>query len=355
MDAPPPRAPEITMTEHGTATRERPAAPDSLHCPPWLAAPEIPSERPVPRVFIGGCERSGTTFLAAQISRWTGLTFLPEAYFLLGVLRKLESAPGVARDLILNHWRFRTWNLDVEALRRELSEKLSAGACMNLLAERYTHSLGMSPYKGWIEHTPFNTAHVHLLDRHFEDSRYINIVRDGRAVAASILRTDFGPTTIRSAAAWWQAHVLPGILAQWHHPGRVLLVRYEDLIMNPERSKARILAFLGHGPAEAAGKIRVDPYWQATHELVEGPADRSRIEAWKQSLRAKQIEIFESLTAGSLTGLGYELTGTAAIPSHRALRYCDQMVDSLRQALWQFPLRTLRRFRSGTRRKNGTT
>ena len=253
---------------------------------------------------------------------------------------------------MLDHWRFRSWNLPQETLRSELAAELSTQTCLDGLARRYTSSLGMPHYAGWIEHTPLNTANVDLLDRHFEDHRFINIVRDGRAVAASVLKTDFGPTTVRSAAQWWQAHVLPGLLAHWRDSERVLLVRYEDLLARPDWSRQRILHFLGYSDTRTDKvQVRVDPYFQRTHGLVDRPADRSRIDAWRESLTPAQIEAFESIAGASLTGLGYELSRPVAAPPKRAARYLDSIADSLRQACWQLPARVLHRWKSDSRRR----
>ncbi len=305
------------------------------------------------RVFVGGCERSGTTFMAAQVSRWAGLVFLPESYFLLTVLRRLQQdVDANARDLILGNWRVDTYGLGREQLRAELRTGMSPLECMDALARMYSEKIGQKDFRGWVEHTPFNTANVALLSRYYPDARFVNVVRDGRAVAASVLKTDFGPTTIARAAQWWQAHTLPGLLEHIAAPQRVLLVRYEDLIGDEADCRRRVLGFLGVGPDAAAPDVpvRVDPYFETTHRLVSGSPEISRVEAWRNELSARQIEDFEFSAGSALRGLGYEpIYGTAA-RERRFHRYWDALVDAFMSLFWQVPRRVLRRYLSGLRR-----
>ena len=307
---------------------------------------------PPARVFVGGCERSGTTFLAARISRWAGLVFLPESYFLLPVLRQLDKGIS-ARKLILANWRVETFGLERQVMADRLRDDMNPRECMDALAELYADKIGQKASRGWVEHTPFNTANVPLLDRHFEDTRYINVVRDGRAVAASILKTDFGPTTSARAAVWWQSSTLPGVLAHVAEPHRVLLVRYEDLIRDEEACRQRVLAFLGIEKPAAEGEVplRVDPYFRTTHRLVSGSAESSRINAWRKELSAREIEDFEFTAGSSLHALGYELVHDGRPRERRYYRYIDAIVDAFLSLFWQVPRRVLRRYLSRLRRR----
>ncbi len=321
---------------------------------PWTL--DVPGERPsgLLRVFIGGCERSGTTFLGSQVSRWAGLVFLPESYFLLSVLRGLENDPSAcARDLILKSWRVDAFNLDRSALREALTPSMSALECMDTLARLYAEAIGQQTYAGWVEHTPFNTANTRLIDRHFPDVRFINVLRDGRAVAASILNTDFGPCTVGRAAVWWRAHTLPGLLAQIEAPDRVLVLRFEDLVNQEAATRSRIIRFLGLADALVDGQVpvRVDPYFEKTHSLVSGPADTSRTEAWRKTLSDQQVEDFEFSVGDTLRALGYVPVYGVSARERRYYRYVDALVDAFLSLFWQLPRRVLRRYLTHLKRR----
>ncbi len=344
------------MNRSATPTPDIPDAATKEASPvrPWTL--DVAGERPSGplRVFVGGCERAGTTFLGAQISRWAGLVFLPESYFLLSVLRGLENNPSAsARDLILKSWRVDAFNFDRSTLLDALSPTMSALECMDTLAELYARSIGQEEYAGWVEHTPFNTANTRLIDRHFPDVRFINVVRDGRAVAASILKTDFGPCTVGRAAVWWRAHTLPGLLAQIEAPDRVLVLRFEDLVNNEAATRSRIVRFLGLADATVDGQVpvRVDPYFEKTHSLVAGPADTSRTEAWRRDLSDQQVEDFEFSVGDSLRALGYEPVYGVAARERRYYRYVDALIDAFVSLFWQLPRRVLRRYVTHLKRR----
>ncbi len=332
--------------------------PDAAELPWTLAVRGEPTGRQLQRVFVGGCERSGTTFLAAQLCRWSGLVFLPECYFLLPVLRELEHhAQTPASELIVNNWRSETFGMSQDQMRSLLDPSMSPAACIDALSAAYASRLGQDASAGWVEHTPFNTANVALIRRYFPDAKFVNIVRDGRAVGASVLGTDFGPSTIARAALWWQAHTLPGVLAQIRDPRRILLVRYEDLLLQEQATRARLLAFLGLPDSHtvAPAKVRVDPYFSTTHQLVSESAETARVDAWRQKLSDRQVEDFEFIAGGSLTGLGYDLVNTAAPRERRAQRYFDSLFDALVGMFWQLPKRQLRRYAARLRRRREPT
>lgn len=301
------------------------------------------------RVFVGGCERSGTTFIGSLLQQWTGLVCLPESYFLLPVLRDAVASENLdVSQPILRHWRLRTWGLEQGRSEQALRNVKTPQQCMDALAMEINDR---SAIKGWIDTTPFNSTAVDLLDRHFDNSKHINIVRDGRAVASSILRTDFGPGTVARAAQWWQASVLPGTLSAVSHPNRVLMVRYEDLITDPESAQARIVAFLGselstneatNDQAPSENSV-VGSYNKKTHALVGKPGDRTRIDAWKKELKPHQVKEFESMAGASLTGFGYELEYGIYPHLNRPLRNLDGVIDTAKTLFWKLPRRLLRR------------
>lgn len=69
-------------------------------------------------LFIGACPRSGTTFLAKQLSRGRGVVVTPESQFTIAVYRLLAPRVTVdeARAAIARHPRFRVWGLESRVL-----------------------------------------------------------------------------------------------------------------------------------------------------------------------------------------------------------------------------------------------
>jgi hypothetical protein len=161
----------------------------------------------------------------------------------------------------------------------------------------------------WVDQTPSNFRRALTMLRMFPDARFIHIVRDGRGVAASILPLDWGPNDILHAAEYWMAHCAPGLATESQlGSNRVMRVRYEDLLTQPEPTLRRLSSFAGleYEPAMAQGaSYSPTPYHERQHRLVGQPPDRSRASSWNRTLTPRQIELFESVAGEFLEMLGY--------------------------------------------------
>ena len=107
-------------------------------------------------------------------------------------------------------------------------------------------SVGRSDPHIWVDQAPEHANHIWKVLQHFTDAKFIHIVRDGRAVAASIIPLDWGPNEIYSAARTWQERVGYGYVAATAlGPDRVLHVRYEDCGGKDRADDATVATFLG--------------------------------------------------------------------------------------------------------------
>ncbi|MFN8097538.1 MAG: sulfotransferase [Dermatophilaceae bacterium] len=192
-----------------------------------------------------------------------------------------------------------------------LTERLHdfVNARMNHLesAEIFVHK-----FTGW--------PRARLLDAAFPDSRYVHIVRDGRAVANSWLQTDwwrghlgpsgwhFGPLPTDLAQDWADAGQSQPVLAAlaWRlltdtHEAcasrlgrRWLTVRYEDLLDDPTAQLTRILEHFGLP-------------WNDAFEagLARYTLSPSRVDAFRTELSEDQLAAIESAITPALARYGY--------------------------------------------------
>ncbi|HEY7529942.1 MAG TPA: sulfotransferase [Gemmatimonadota bacterium] len=166
-----------------------------------------------------------------------------------------------------------------------------------------------------------------FLARVFPDARFVNVIRDGRAVASSWLqmpwwlgyggpeRWQWGPLPRPYAAEWessgrsfvtlaaiaWKMLMdayeesraeLPG--GQW------LDVRYEDFLANPREELGRTLAFLG--------LAWTDPFERGFRRHVLDPGRRA---AYLRDLDPAQVSELERSLADHLVRYGYEAAPAA--------------------------------------------
>lgn len=268
-------------------------------------------------VFIGGCDRSGTTLLGAMLGAHSECLCVPESQFKIDVLRSLERVqPEVdlpsAFNMIKNHWRFKLWELDIDL--SPAVEKAIEGSYPGLIKwiiNRYGEKVGKPDSSIWVDHTPTNLKYAATLASIFHEAKFLHIVRDGRAVAASVIPLDWGPNTIINAAHWWVEKVAYGLSAEsFLGKGQVIRLRYEDLVREPTPTLKRVCSLLDINYQSEMLKgsgFKVPRFTSAQHALVGNPPDSSRVEAWQKELSSREVEIFESLTGDSLYLLGYKL------------------------------------------------
>lgn len=93
----------------------------------------------------------------------------------------------------------------------------------------------------WIEKTPPHIFQIHRFMAFRPKSQFILILRDGRDVICS-LRHRIGYEGIADRVDRWVYDNMAG-LPYWEHP-QVMIVKYEDLILNPENKLQHICSFL---------------------------------------------------------------------------------------------------------------
>ena len=262
-------------------------------------------------VFIGGCARAGTTLLGAMLGAHSTAVCVPESQFKIGLLRDLHLTNREdAVRFLKSHWRFRLWNMPIEASDLPGSGELERTNIIRRLCRMYGAQQGRAGRAIWVDHTPHNIRHCKLLNDRFPDSKFIHLVRDGRAVAASVMPLDWGPNNIIEAAHFWIEQTAYGLAAECSFgPERIHRVHYEQLVTEPERIMREVSKFIGweFEPALLEGNGFTPPGYTAhQHQLVGKRPDPSRINAWKKKFSKRDHEIFESLTEDFLDYLGYE-------------------------------------------------
>jgi Sulfotransferase family len=174
----------------------------------------------------------------------------------------------------------------------------------------------------WVDHTPTNFRRASTLIEMFPESRFIHLVRDGRAVAASLFELDWGPNNAFDAAEFWMARCGLGLAAESQFGrDRVLRVRYEDLVSDTEPTLRRVASFAEleyeSGMSEASG-LRPGRYSEQQHRLVGTPPNPSRVDRWRETLTPRQVEVFEAEVGDLLGSLGYQpVYGIRARPATR--------------------------------------
>lgn len=316
--------------------------------------PEGVAEQTGP-VFVVGQPRSGTTLLRAVISAHPRLHVMAETHFLSFWQRRHAKADfGSAAGfhafwdaLVAERFPGRDEFTGRALARIEAADERSPRSIYRALMEE---DAARVERPRWGEKTGANLYYLETLFNWYPDARIAWIVRDPRAVAASIVRMPWGPVTVTGAARSWRRAVeVEG--ARWEGDERVLFLRYEDLVFGPERELRRLCTFLGEGFAPRMLRSHHAGQMGRRHTSFPGQGGESgtfvtvAAERWRETLAAYEVAIVERVCGPAMARIRYEPSG----PRPSAATFAAAVVRDHAAALGRRRAR-LRRSKFGTRR-----
>jgi hypothetical protein len=211
-----------------------------------------PIPKPEKWVFIVGCGSSGSTLLQKIISSHPLVGSMPmEGQFYTDQFMHTTCNPRQIKKVASKNWRMDetgTYKTDPIKLKRQWGGRFNNWRRPILL-----------------EKTPGNIHRIRWLQKHFENSYFIGIVRNGYAVSESLqrkvpLRIKV-KLDIRMAAKLW-VDINEIMLADFEHIERKKLIRYEDLAEKPRECIREICEFIGIDP----DKISIGGEWKVLKE-----------------------------------------------------------------------------------------
>ena len=225
--------------------------------------------------FIVGCGRSGTTLLRRMIDAHPLLAVPVESLFMIDYLRARDHIADVPyKRLILGEHEFSEWELS--ASESDLADCKSVVEVINDLHERYA---AKEKAQFWGQKTPRFVRYGHLLKAVYPHAKFIHVIRDPRAVAISLRKSNVHRSNVYFGAQRWQKDVQAGLDLKRDFPNDVMEVSYETLVSETELTLREICDFLGipfdeamlswpAGPRESDGNWA--PYWYASVEQSTG-------------------------------------------------------------------------------------
>ncbi|MDZ4379865.1 MAG: sulfotransferase [Parvibaculum sp.] len=273
-------------------------------------------------IFIGGCGRSGTTMLGSALGAAPEAVVTPESQFKLKLIHQEKAVllPENSEAIyaqIASDERFQVlWEMTVSPHVSCIEDEKTDTYVRRILfdiVDQYAQRHNRQGWEVWIDHSPNNIENVPSLMTAFPDSKFIHLVRDGRAAMASVLPLDWGPADPIQAAYWWMRAVACGLAAERRYPKQVLFVKYESLTQNPEAELRRICEFTGLTYTEemlTANALRKSRYIEQQHVRVGTTISPDTNDLWRRSLSIKEISLFEMVCGSLLELLDYPLENT---------------------------------------------
>lgn len=293
-------------------------------------------------IFVVGAPRSGTTLLRTMLNRHPRIGLCDETFFFYYVYARRRAFGDLTRErnrrrlaeCYIATDRIRSLGLDEAALTTALvREGHSYPAFFRTLMRFFAMAHGKL-HCG--EKTPDHALLTETLCSWYPDCRIIHLLRDPRDVVASLVRMPWGSNSVVANARRWVRCTVGGQLCNGRE--NHLLVRYEQLVRQPERELTRVCGFLGESfqpvMLEAQPSTGTGKWW---FERARGEITTERLEKWRDELSPSQAALVEWVAGELMKQHGFELSQEAAsLPTIAAARI-GEIADSLRRKLIHLP------------------
>lgn len=263
-------------------------------------------------ILIIGTERSGSNLLRLVLDAHTRIAVPHPPHF----MRYLSGIPydgdvdamvGDAMSLLRDH--IHPWP---HVIDRAAVTGAAGPSLFGVVAAIYDQYRVAEGAARWGCKSTFMVEHVDEVLAALPDARFLWLVRDPRDVAASAKRAVFGHCHPYRMALRWTAEqeLARAALERWG-PQVVHLVRYEDLVSEPDREIRAICDFVGEAfePAMLAhhlsGNARVTASLSASWRTAGDPITTARIGAHRRGLSDRERRQVESVTARAMETLRY--------------------------------------------------
>lgn len=287
--------------------------------PPWYAQ-ALDDARAIASAqvyFVVGCQKSGTTWLQLMLNATGVAPCCGEGHYSDVLVPSLKQA-------------FELYNGQAKCnMKAEPREILAAARVF--CDSRFAAAIRRVPDRTVIavgDKTPEGAYGMRLLDQLYPQSKFIHIIRDGRDGCLSgwahLGRLDQQKKfrSIVEYAEYFAAHHWVPYIQHARNSGaafgagRFLEVRYEQLLQDPHRHMAEMMAFLGVQSCESDIARAVDA---ASFKSLSGGREPGESDdashfrkgvagSWIQDLPPSAVKAFEAKAGTMLHALGYPLS-----------------------------------------------
>lgn len=311
--------------------------------------------------FIVGAGRSGSTLLRLMLASHSRIAIPPETWYLIDLLEEFpfdrplrEDEVNAAVSIMENHFRWPDMGLGIAEFRARAAD-LRTPRLRDLVEIVYRSQMEAKGKTRWGDKTPPYIEIIPALAAMFGDAKFVHIIRDGHDVAKSYQRQGWhGPWMHGYTKEWRRAAELDLKLSKTPLNERILRVRYEELVLDPEATLRGICAFIDER-FEAQMLLWREKINEAVphrerrfHSSLVRDMSPSDVSRWKREMTPREIFVVEALIGTQLSHFGYERRYRSRLwnPLFAATRMCCQVVlpvIELQRRVARFVARRLQR------------
>jgi len=284
-----------------------------------------------PPIFIVGNPRSGTTLLAVLIDRHSEISIPPETHYYDQFVHEYRHnlSSYTKEEMVFNvlkNERIKDLNLENQEILKQFSNYPPSQAnLLRSILESYSIKRNKKKFG---EKTPMHFSHVDEIITDFPDAKIICIIRDGRDSILSILNTPWGladaPRRLEQLCIIWRENAKSIFKYLNKYPNNFILVKYEKLLLNPEKELRKICEFveINYENRLLDNNVQTDvvPQWEADWKSnSQKNIDASRIEAWRNIKNQDKIWVMNIMMGKMLKKHGYRYTQLENCPIHKKI------------------------------------
>ena len=296
--------------------------------------------------LIVGTPRSGTTLVQRLASEHPDCSVPPETHFFVHLYPRLVRS-GVRFPLddrairkCLAFYAMLPTSAGLSLRPDELLRNSPGAGARPLSLFRAVVQQLASPSQRLGEKTPDHLLWWKPLTRADERLQFVWVVRDPRGVVASSLKVPWGMTSPTLLAQRWRLDI--GALREAKRvlgPDRLSVVRFEDVVRDPEGQRTSIWRFLRLPTGVASRRVDESLLRQRREEwkgLVAEPISETRSAAWREELPVKTSHLVEAICRREMVELGYDTRSPTRLGLTQAdvLKALHHRVQRMRKQAW---------------------
>ncbi len=264
----------------------------------------------IPFVFIIGRPRSGTTMLRFMLDAHPNIRIPLESAFIKNLFPKYgkikiwdEKTVLTFFEELLRQPQYNLWTIDNDFLKQELLKVPENSTFQDICKIIYLNTISFfekNEIKILADKNPPYTLSIPLLLKIFPDARFIYIVRDYRDNVLSMKNVDFEKPWLPSLAYRWRYYNKIFLKSYNKDKSRFHIVKYEDLVKEPEKYLTKLCEFLNVNFIEDMihyNRIKdevlktypqklIDVYLKSLFE----PVSPNKVEQWKNKMTKIEIQ-----------------------------------------------------------------
>lgn len=270
----------------------------------------------LPEIHITGYSRSGTTMLAASLSKHLKATVTPETHFFYEYLDYNRKNIDLDKQLdvkeAINYFYNNKRIIDL-VKKKDLMESLGKKEEISIL-ELFSIALNIFQKKHGennepiIEKSPAHILEYNRITKYNKNAKFIFIVRDPRDVIFSLLNVKWTHHNVYRHMAEWAYQLKLALRLQKQNPEKILIVHFEEYISEQNLYLENISKFSGMAKRESEVNNSIVPSWESewkSSAINEVNQDHKFL--WKKKVLPTSLIVASQQYSTIIKKIGYEV------------------------------------------------